>query len=73
MGFRPDRVTADRHSSYRRAIHSALGRTARHRTSAYLNNRLEQDHRGIKRWIRCKRSFNDHDAAGRFCREQVEP
>ena len=44
----------------------------RHRTSAYLNNRLEQDHRGIKRRIRCMRGFKSHDAAGRFCREHGE-
>ena len=41
----------------------------RHRTSAYLNNRLEQDHRGIKGRIRCMRGFKSHDAARRFCRE----
>jgi putative transposase len=44
----PDRVTADGHNSYPRAIHSTQGRNVRHRTSVYLNNRLEQDHRGIK-------------------------
>jgi hypothetical protein len=30
------------------AIRTELGKGVRHRTSAYLNNRLEQDHRGIK-------------------------
>ena len=59
MGFRPDRVTTDSHGSYPKAIRSVLGRTVRHRTSAYLNNRLEQDHRG----------FKSHDAAHRFSRE----
>ncbi len=49
-----------------------LGKTVRHRTSAYLNNRLEQDHRGIKGRIRCMRGFKDHDAASRFCREHGE-
>ena len=43
MGFRPDRVTTDGHGSYPRAIRSVLGKAVRHRTSAYLNNRLEQD------------------------------
>jgi putative transposase len=68
MGFRPDRVTTDGHGSYPRAIRSILGKRVRHRTSAYLNNRLEQDHRGIKGRIRCMRGFKDHDAAARFCR-----
>ena len=48
VGFVPDRVTTDGHNSYPRAIRSTLGRNVRHRTSVYLNNRLEQDHRGIK-------------------------
>ena len=72
MGFRPDRVTTDGHGSYPRAIRSMLGKTVRHRTSAYLNNHLEQDHRGIKGRIRCMRGFKDYDAASRFCREHGE-
>ena len=72
MGFRPDRVTTDGHGSYPRAIRTMLGRTVRHRTSVYLNNRLEQDHRGIKGRIRCMRGFKSHDAASRFCREHGE-
>ncbi len=62
MGFRPERVTTDGHGSYPRAIRSILGKTVWHRTSAYLNNRLEQDHRG----------FKSHDAVHRFCREHGE-
>ena len=47
-GVTPDRVTTDGHDSYPRAIRNELGRDVRHRTSRYLNNRREQDHRGIK-------------------------
>ncbi len=47
-GITPDRVTTDGHDSDPRAIRTELGKGVRHRTSAYLNNRLEQDHRGIK-------------------------
>ena len=47
-GIIPARVTTDGHDSYPRAIRTELGRGVRHRTSRYLNNRLEQDHRGIK-------------------------
>jgi putative transposase len=72
MGYRPDRVTTDGHGSYPRAIGTMLGRTVRHRTSAYLNNRLEQDHRGIKGRIRCMRGFKSEQAAARFCREHGE-
>jgi putative transposase len=60
-GFVPDRVTTDGHNSYPRAIRSTLGRNVRHRTSVYLNNRLEQDHRGIKGRIRCMRGFKEHE------------
>jgi putative transposase len=72
MGFSPDRVTTDGHGSYPRAIRSTLGRKVRHRTNAYLNNGLEQDHRGIKGRIRCMRGFKNYDAAHRFCREHDE-
>ena len=72
MGYRPDRVTTDRHGSYPRAVHTVLGKQVRHRTSATLNNRLEQDHRGIKGRIRFMRGFKSHDAASCFCREHGE-
>ena len=47
-GMTPDRVTTDGHDSYPRAIRTGLGRGVRHRTSRYLNNRLEQDHGASK-------------------------
>ena len=72
MGYKPERVTTDGHGSYPKAIPTVLGRTVRHRTSAYMNNRLEQDHRGIKGRIRCMRGFKSHDTADRFCREHGE-
>ena len=67
-GIIPDRVTTDGHGSYPRAIRSTLGRHVTHRTSAYKNNGLEQDHRGVKGRIRCMRGFKDFGAAARFCR-----
>jgi len=48
VGHAPDRVTTDGHDSYPRAIRETLGDDVMHRCSPYLNNRLEQDHRGIK-------------------------
>jgi transposase-like protein len=51
-GVTPDRVTTDGHDSYPRAIRTVLGTRVRHRDSQYLNNRLEQDHRGVKRPLR---------------------
>ena len=72
MGFRLKQVTTDGHDSYPTAIRSVLGRTVRHHTSACLNNRLKQDHRGIKGRIRCMRGFKSRNAAHRFCREHRE-
>jgi len=47
-GVIPGRVTTDGHDSDPRAIRTELGHAVRHRTSAYLNNKLEQDHRTSK-------------------------
>src|SRR5919205_135431 len=67
-GLVPDRVTTDGHGSHPRAIRSTLGRHVEHRTSAHENNRLEQDHRGVRGRIRCVRGFKEVGAAERFCR-----
>ena len=64
----PTRVTTDGHDSYPRAIRSELGEHVRHRTNRYLNNRLEQDHRGIKGRYRPMRGFKCVRSAARFCR-----
>src|SRR3954454_21726336 len=66
-GLTPDRVTTDGHDSYKRAIRTELGRGVRHRTSRYLNNRMEQDHRGIKGRYRPMRGFKCPRSAARFC------
>ena len=47
-GDAPDRVTTDKEVSYPRAIREDLGGNVLHRTNQYLNNLIEQDHRGIK-------------------------
>jgi putative transposase len=71
-GLTPDRVTTDGHDSYPRAIRTELGKRLRHRTSAYLKNRLEQDHRGIKGRYRSMRGFKCPRSAARFCRAYDE-
>jgi transposase-like protein len=71
-GLVPDKVTTDGHGCYPRAIRSTLGKRVAHRTSAYKNNRLEQDHRGIKGRIRCVRGFKSFNSADRFCRAYDE-
>jgi putative transposase len=66
-GQAPVRVTTDGHDSYPRAIRETLGEEVRHRCNPYLNNRIEQDHRGIKQRYYPLRGFGNVDAAGRFC------
>ncbi|WP_444544571.1 IS6 family transposase [Reticulibacter mediterranei] len=68
VGYAPERVTTDGHDSYPRAIHETLGTDVLHRTNTYLNNRLEQDHRGIKQRYYPMRGFGNFPSAARFCR-----
>jgi len=50
------------------AIRETLGSDVLHRTNHYLNNRLEQDHRGIKQHYYPMRGFGNFATASRFCR-----
>ena len=64
----PARVTTDGHSSYPGAIKAELGEDVAHRTNRYLNNHLEQDHRGIKQRTHPMGGFKSFMSAARFCR-----
>ncbi len=65
-GKAPDRVTTDGHDAYPRAIRATLGAAVVHRTSRYKNNRIEQDHRGIKQRYYPMRGFGSFASAARF-------
>jgi transposase-like protein len=67
-GSVPARVTTDGHDAYPGAIKAELGETVCHRTNRYLNNHLEQDHRGIEQRIRSMGGFKSVESANRFCR-----
>jgi transposase-like protein len=71
-GITPSRVTTDGHDAYPGAIKAELGKGVTHRTSRYLNNHLEQDHRGIKGRYRPMRGFKSVASAQRFCRAYDE-
>ena len=71
-GIVPDRVTTDGHDSDPRAIRAELGKDVRHRTSRYLNTKLEQDHPDIKGRYRPMRTFKCPKLAARFCRGHDE-
>jgi putative transposase len=68
VGHAPERVTTDGHDCYPRAIREILGGDVLHRTNHSLNNRLEQDHRGIKERYSPMRGFGSIVSASRFCR-----
>ena len=67
VGHIPDQVTTDGHTSYPRAIRETMSSNVQHRTNKYLNNLLEQDHRGIKQRYYPMRCFGSFEAAARFC------
>ena len=67
VGHTPEKVTTDGHDAYPRAIRETLGSEVHHRTSQYMNNRMEQDHRGVKQRYDPMRGFGSVEAAARFC------
>jgi putative transposase len=64
----PSRITTDGHGSYPRAIRETLGNEVLHQTNHYLNNLIEQDHRGIKQRYYPMRGFGNFASAAQFCR-----
>ncbi len=64
----PTQVTTDGHDSYPRAIREVLGPKVEHRCSAYLNRRIERDHRGVKQRYYPMLGFGALRSAQRFCR-----
>jgi len=67
VGHIPEQVTTDGHSSYPRAIRETMGNNVQHRTNKYRDNRLEQDHRGIKQRSYPMHGFGTVESAARFC------
>ena len=67
VGHCPEQVTTDGHAAYSRAIRETSGGAVEHRSNQYLNNRLEQDHRGIKQRYYPMRGFGSVASAARFC------
>ncbi len=61
----PSQVTTDGHDAYPRAIRETLGPDVRPRASRYKNNRIEQDHRGVKQRYHPMRGFGNFAAAAR--------
>jgi putative transposase len=68
VGHAPEYVTTDGASSYPRARRETMGNEVKHRTNVYLNNRREQEHRGITQRYYPMRGFGNVVSAARFCR-----
>ncbi|GEO43196.1 hypothetical protein SAE02_73440 [Skermanella aerolata] len=66
-GTTPDKVTTDKHASYPPALEEVFCDDLECRTSKYLNNHLEQDHRAVKARYQPMRGFQTHTSAFRFC------
>jgi len=62
-GKAPAQVTTDGHDAYPRAIRESLGPGVYQRTSRYKNNRIEQDHRGVKQRYYPMRGFGSFVSA----------
>jgi transposase-like protein len=66
-GQKPLRMTTDKHPAYTKAIRWIVGRKVLHRHNQYLNNRMEQNHRGIKQRYYPMLGFAKFESASRFC------
>jgi putative transposase len=66
-GRPPEQVTTDGHDAYPRAIRGTLGPAVQHRTSRHKNNRIEQDHRGMKQRYYPMRGCGRFASAARCC------
>jgi putative transposase len=71
----PQPVTTDGHDSYPRAVREVLGTHVEHRNNAYLNPRIEQDHRGMKQRYYPILGLGAFPSAPRFCSafDEVRP
>jgi len=63
----PTQITTDKERAFPNAIKNTLGDDVKHRTSRYMNNKMEQDHRGIKSRTSVMKGFKDIFCALRFC------
>jgi transposase-like protein len=68
VDHKPEQVTTDGEQSYPKAIDKILGCSVEHRINRYANNRLEQDHRGVKERYYPMLGFKSFESASRFSR-----
>lgn len=66
-GVHPTQITTDKEPAFPDAIKNALGEDVKHRDSKYMNNCLEQNHRGTKSRTNPMKGFKDSWCAMIFC------
>ena len=63
----PEQITTDKEPALYPAIKNIFGSATKHRDSKYMNNVIEQDHRGIKSRCRVMKGFKNIFCALKFC------
>ena len=63
----PTQITTDKEPALYPAIVNVFGECTKHRDSKYMNNRIEQNHRGIKSRYKVMKGFKDYFCALVFC------
>ncbi len=66
-GVTPSQITTDKEKALYPAIINVFGSNAKHRDSKYMNNCIEQDHRGIKSRYKPMKGFKNIFSALIFC------
>ena len=58
-GINPKQITTDREPAFRAAIHNIFQQTVKQKRAKYMNNIIEQSHRGIKSRARGMKGFKN--------------
>ena len=66
-GVTPEQITTDKEPAFSGAIDHVFGDCTKHRDSKFMNNRIEQSHRGIKSRYRPMKGFKNPFCALIFC------
>ncbi|MCP4762172.1 MAG: IS6 family transposase [archaeon] len=67
MSFDPEQITTDKEKALYPAIENTFNNTTKHRDSKFMNNIIEQDHRGIKSRYKVMKGFKNIFSALIFC------
>lgn len=66
-GITPEQITTDKEPALYPAVKNIFGANTKHSDSKYMNNVIEQDHRGIKSRYSVMKGFNNIFCALKFC------